>query len=474
MLQTSRILVVVALAATLPIDSSCAEEKRILKVVEAATVFDVKSMKPIDKLGVGDEVEVVKSFLDEDKEHWLEVISTKNKKVRGFLRANKCVPLKDTVAASVGNDDEPRQIMLPRNSAAVTDLGFRVLRTAPKDQVNPAVSPYGIWSNARFWLRAAKGETLAQLEKQLGLGVETEDGPTIPASQSFRSVDRLLRSPEINIKASYLDTARQWHLSILESTFDEPARVELNSWIMKWSMDQIPEFYAKDQWNPEARLIFVNVACLDAEWASKFEKNDTHSAMFNTGPKETVPTDMMLQQSRFRWFSSAKLDASGVVLPYKDNDLAAVLFVPNTLDGIAGLMEQVDSTDLDEVLDAKDEDVVLLLPRFKVDGSLNLFDQLGLRDMLPAKPDFSEMTDAESTISDFQQRIQLTVDEDGTRAAAVTSTTIVSSAVGKQVPKIVKADRPFLVLVVHVPSRTLLFAAGINRPTATLTDGRDR
>lgn len=450
--------------------SSCAEEKRILKVIETATVFDVKSMKAITKLGVGDEVEVVKSFFDEDKEPWLEVISTKNESIRGFLRANKCAPLKAVAAASGGNEDEPREIMLPRNSAAVTDLGFRVLRSAPKDQVNPAVSPYGIWSNARYWLRAAKGETLEQLEKQLGLQLELEKnaGPTMSGNQGFRSVDRLVKSPRIGIKPSYLDTANQWHLSILESTFDESARVELNSWIQKWSKDQIPEFYTKDQWNPDAKLIFVNVACLDAEWASKFKTKDTHSGMFNTGPEETVPVDMMLQQSRFQWFSSAKLDATGVVLPYKDNDLASVIFVPNTLDGIAGIMEHVDSKAVDEALmTATDELVVLLLPRFQVDGSLNLFEQLGLSGSLPPMPDFSEMTDAETTISDIQQRIQLTVDEDGTRAAAATSTTIVASAVGRDVPKLVQADRPFLLLVMHIPSRTLLFATRINRPIST-------
>ena len=468
MQKVSRILVIVMLASMISAHTSWAEEKRILKVIETATVFDVKSMKAIAKLGVGDEVEVVKSFLDEDKEPWLEIISTRKESIRGFLRASKCAPLKAAVAASGGNEDEPRAIMLPRNPAAVTDLGLRILRSAPKDQVNPAVSPFGIWSNARFWLRAAKGETLALLEKQLGLQLEEDSGPTMPGNQSFRSVDRLLKSPRISIKPSYLETANQWHLSILESTFDEPARVELNSWIQKWSKDQIPEFYTKDQWNPDAKLIFVNVACLDAEWASKFEKKDSHSAMFNTSPEETVPVDMMLKQSRFRWFSSAKLDATGVVLPYKDNDLAAVIFVPNTLDGIAGIMEQVDSNAVDEALmTATDELVVLLLPRFKVDGSLNLFEQLGLNGMLPPKPDFSDMTDVETTISDFQQRIQLTVDEDGTRAAAATSTTIVASAVGREVPKLVQADRPFLLLVVHIPSRTLLFVTRINRPTST-------
>lgn len=233
-------------------------------------------------------------------------------------------------------------------------------------------------------------------------------------------------------------------------------------------MDRIPEFYAKDQWNPDARLIFVNVACLDAEWASKFDKSSTEEGPFNMLPDETVTADMMLQQSRFRWFSSATLDATGVILPYKDSDLAAVLVVPNQIDGIARLMEEIDSDAVDDALmTAKDEDVVLLLPRFEVEGSLNLFDQLELREMLSANPDFSEMTDAAAAISDSQQRIQLTVDEDGTRAAAATSTTIVASAVGKDLPKFVKADRPFLLFVMHMPSRTMLFATRINRPIAT-------
>ncbi|MEJ7591588.1 MAG: serpin family protein [Planctomycetaceae bacterium] len=471
MQSISRILIGIVLIASVSSNSSCAEEKRILKVVEKATVFDVKSLKPIGKLEEGDEVEVVKSFQDKDKEQWLEVISTRKESVRGYLRAKKCAPLTESVTASVGNEVEPRQIMLPQNPAGVTDLGFRILRSAPKDQVNPAVCPYGIWSNTRFWLRAAKGETLARLEKQLGLQLEKDDGPRIPSNPSFRSADRLLRSREIEIKPSYLNTASQWNLSILESKFDEPARVEVNSWIEKWSMDRIREFFTKDQWNPDAKLIFVNVACLDAEWVSKFDKASTQAGTFNTKPGETVTAEMMIQQSTLRWFSSEKLDAMGVVLPYRANDLAAIIFVPNKIDGIAGLMEHVDSNAVDDALtNAKNEEVVLLLPRVELEGSLNLFEQLDLSSVLPAEPDFSEMTDAETTISDFQQRIHLTVDEDGTRAAAATSSTIVASAVGEKEPKIVQADRPFLLLVVHEPSHTLLFATQINQPVAPPKD----
>ena len=138
-------------------------------------------------------------------------------------------------------------------------------------------------------------------------------------------------------------------------------------------------------------------------------------------------------------------------------------------------MEHVDGKAVDEVLmTAKDENVSLFLPRFDVEASLNLFDQLNLHGVLPAEPDFSQMTNAETTISDFRQQIQLTVDEDGTRAAAATSTTIVPSAVDRDVPKVVQADRPFLLLVMHMPSRTLLFATRINRPISTSEDTKSR
>jgi serpin B len=134
-------------------------------------------------------------------------------------------------------------------------------------------------------------------------------------------------------------------------------------------------------------------------------------------------------------------------------------------------MERLNSRELDEVLmAASDEDVVLILPRFEVEGSLNLFAQLELTDVLPANPDFSEMTDADVTISEFRQKIQLTVDEDGTRAAAVTSTSIDTSSIRDTEPKLVEADRPFLLLVMHLPSRTTLFAAQINQPKAPTKD----
>jgi serine protease inhibitor len=84
----------------------------------------------------------------------------------------------------------------------------------------------------------------------------------------------------------------------------------------------------------------------------------------------------------------------------------------------------------------------------------------------PGRADFSGMTDMKKLyIAQAVHRANITVDEDGTEAAAVTGIAIepVSAKPGPEVT--VRADHPFAFAVVHKPTGAPLFIGQVADPT---------
>jgi serpin B len=112
--------------------------------------------------------------------------------------------------------------------------------------------------------------------------------------------------------------------------------------------------------------------------------------------------------------------------------------------------------------------VELELPKWDFATELDLKPELTALGMeLPFDPgaDFSGMTDLDLFIEQAMHRANITVDEWGTEAAAVTGLAFPSS--GPPEPDIVvHADHPFAFLIRHTATGTPLFIGQVADPTA--------
>ena len=113
--------------------------------------------------------------------------------------------------------------------------------------------------------------------------------------------------------------------------------------------------------------------------------------------------------------------------------------------------------------------VDLTLPRFTFSSQFSLKNTLcalGMTDVFdPDRADLSGMTDAERLfLSAVLHKAFVAVDEKCTEAAAATA---VAATIGAmpQIPKVVfRADRPFLFLIRHRPTGTVLFIGRLANP----------
>ena len=110
--------------------------------------------------------------------------------------------------------------------------------------------------------------------------------------------------------------------------------------------------------------------------------------------------------------------------------------------------------------------VDLTLPRWRAATSLALvpaLSGLGMPDAFGAHADLAGIAPG-LFVSDAVHRANITVDEKGTEAAAVTGIAIASSGMAGPVVT-VRADRPFAWAIVHAPTGTPLFTGHVVDPT---------
>ena len=109
--------------------------------------------------------------------------------------------------------------------------------------------------------------------------------------------------------------------------------------------------------------------------------------------------------------------------------------------------------------------VLLEIPEFRASTSFDLFETLGLNDELSEYTDFAGISEKKLKLQSTIQAAKLEVTEAGIRASSVTySTATVSGVEGMINPdREFIVDRPFLFLVVHVPTQTPLFSSWAGR-----------
>lgn len=154
-------------------------------------------------------------------------------------------------------------------------------------------------------------------------------------------------------------------------------------------------------------------------------------------------------------------------MPYLGEELAMWVLLPTARDGdpVALLEPAVLTTAMDR---ARGQRVDLSLPKWDFQSDLPLNDPLtrmGMSVPFSAMADFSGISPAGLHIDQAVHRADITVDEKGTEAAAVTGIGFVLSA-GPSPDVSLTVDHPFAFAIVHEPSGAPLFEGVVGDPTA--------
>ena len=246
----------------------------------------------------------------------------------------------------------------------------------------------------------------------------------------------------------------------------EGVREVINGWVADQTNDRITELLPQGIIDTLTRLVLTNAVYFKASWVFPFPKENTADGPFHLLDGSTVQTPMMNFDKRTMYGEVDGVQA--VELPYAGFQYSAYVVVP--AEGEFEEFERtLDAEAVEAILDGlRDAQVKLTMPKFEFESSFNLNETLAALGMPsafnPSEADFSGMDGTrELYISDVVHKAFVSVDEEGTEAAAATGVVMNTSL---PPPAELVVDRPFLFLIRHNQTGAILFVGRVLDPTA--------
>ena len=225
------------------------------------------------------------------------------------------------------------------------------------------------------------------------------------------------------------------------------------------------------------RLVLTNAIYFKGDWLHPFKESATSGAPFWISSDRSIPAPMMQQTESFRYGES---DLCQVLeLPYAGDALSMFVLLPRERDGLRGLEEALTHEALVERTTAlARRQVAVTLPKFKLTCQFSLAEVLRKMGMVDAfsveAADFSGMTGRKDLyVSAVIHKAFVDVHEEGTEAAAATAV-VMSLTAMPQRPVTFRADHPFLLLIQHKPSGSILFMGRVADPVGDASAGGAR
>ena len=248
----------------------------------------------------------------------------------------------------------------------------------------------------------------------------------------------------------------------------ESARNAINEWVEQETEDKIQDLIPPDAINTLTRLVLANAIYFNGAWLYPFDETGTEEASFTTLDGSEITVDMMrLSGERLSYAQDENVQA--VRLPYLSSDFDMTILLPDsgsfaaiedglTVDSLTALLESMQMTPVN-----------LQMPKFDFETTVNAKDPLSALGMSeafnPDIADFSGITEAEQLyITDVLHKATITVDEEGTEAAAATAVIVGVESMDPEEPISLVIDRPFLFMIRHQPTGTILFMGRVSQP----------
>ena len=370
---------------------------------------------------------------------------------------------------------------------ATNGFALDLWRQMGTDGGNLVLSPASISVAMGMTWGGAAGRTAEQMAAVMGFGegfqaaagavLSTWD---VPEREAYRLAvaNRLFGRPGWPWRDDFLALTAQTYRAPFEETdfagAPEPSRLRINDWVEKRTQGRIKDLIPPGGIDASTAMVLTNAVYFLADWASKFDVNDTWDQPFHAAAGEVrVPT--MHQTANFSYAGTDGVQL--LEMPYAGGELSMLIVLPEARDGLADVEARLTVEQLQSWEDEMGRCLVdVALPKFRVEPeqSINLkglLTTMGMPDAFdPSEADFSGMAERipgmNLYITGVFHKAFVAVDEEGTEAAAATAVVAgIESAAPIRETEAFTADHPFLFFIRDDVSGAILFMGRVADPS---------
>ncbi|MCI8401025.1 MAG: serpin family protein [Lachnospiraceae bacterium] len=387
---------------------------------------------------------------------------------------------------------EAVELLSRDEAAAFGDFSVYFMREAVKKarqegRENPVLSPVSAGLALMLAACGSAGDTRTEFEEVLGLSSDqwgTVGGQLMrymnqtAGTLKLQTANSVWVKENAQIKQEYLrQVGEELYSEVFHGDLSaEDTRQAVNTWVRDRTQDMIPELL-KEPFKESVTAVLLNAVYMEGKWQQPFAAEDTISGLFHTEDGEEITVSYLCDIGCERAYVQGE-GVEGILLPYEGGNLvflalrstdgrkAEELLTDLSLDGIRNLMDGAAETRMN-----------FSMPRFTLEYRQDLEEALMEMGLLqsfdPENADFTSMgtgSEGESLyMKKVRQDVKLQVDEEGTKAAAVTRIEMEAGGAMAPAEPVLELhfDQPYFYAIVDRDTGLPVFMGLMERPPET-------
>ncbi|MFN0016084.1 MAG: serpin family protein [Saprospiraceae bacterium] len=344
---------------------------------------------------------------------------------------------------------------------------------------NVLISPYSIQTALTMATNGAKGATLAEILDVLGCGncsvndlntlhrdlntllTKQSGHPSVTVANRYFYDDKRIavRSPFLEVLSDFYDSGSDK----MNFSDEQAALNQINGWVKTNTKGKIDKILERITDYDVAFLI--NALHFRADWSTGFSPQLTNQHNFTKSDGSVAQVDYVNADRQFTFSQSPQFNL--VDIPFRDSTYSLSFIQPSATNNAADWhLNITPQAWIDLYKTAQYDRAMVYFPKLKLAYDNDIIQSLKNLGMTTAfsdrDADFTAMGTASQNIfiNQIKHKAVLEVDEKGAEGAAVTSIGFGITSV----PPTFWFNRPFVLVLRHVPTNTMLFTGFVADP----------
>ncbi len=363
---------------------------------------------------------------------------------------------------------------------ANNEFALKIYKELIEEDDNIFISPYSISTALAIVYEGAREETAEEIVSVFGF----PEGDSIRRS-AVASIYNRLNSEDTEYEMEtanalwiqenygllpiYTEVVKKFYGGLAKSVnFEkdpEQARKTINEWVAEKTNDIIDELFKKDTISNDTKLVITNAIYFKGDWEDQFDKKETKERDFHIKNNETVQISMMQKtDSEYRYYEDDTVQV--IEMPYKGEEVLMTVILPRERN-LSAVEKNITSEKIEAWRSkAYKQEVDVYFPKFELETEYSLknyLEALGMTRSFTGDADFSGINGAKTLyIAKVVHSAYITVDEEGTEAAAATGVAMKETSMPLE-KKEFRADHPFM-FIIQEKNGNILFMGRVVNP----------